>query len=163
MLLDPETLDLVKVVKDAVDACQPLAEPAGCDLHTDLPECLIGRWDLTRVEQIVTNLVANACRYAPASRVVISLHEAEGQVRLAVEDDGPGVRPDLTERIFEPFVHGNDKGEGVAAGLGLGLYIVQAIANAHGGACWVETGKSSGARFVVTLPKGPVQEEGEGG
>jgi signal transduction histidine kinase len=76
---------------------------------------------------------------------------ANGSVRLIVEDDGPGVAPELRSRLFERFV----RGEGDAGGsFGLGLSIVRAVAESHGGSVTLEDGAGGrGARFVVTLPR----------
>jgi two-component system OmpR family sensor kinase len=75
--------------------------------------------------------------------------EHDGTVRLVVEDDGPGIPPDLRERIFERFVRGaGDRG----GSFGLGLSIVRAVAAAHGGSVRLESPPAGGTRFVVELP-----------
>jgi signal transduction histidine kinase len=71
---------------------------------------------------------------------------------VVVEDDGPGVPPDLVPRVFERFVRGGGERAGSA---GLGLAIVQAVAHSHGGSVSLESANGRGARFVVRLPAAP--------
>ena len=111
------------------------------------------------LHRLTINLLENALRHTPAGteiRVSSSL-DSDGQARLVVEDDGPGVPEHLRETLFERFVRGaGDRG----GSFGLGLAIVRAVAETHGGSVAVEAtgerdGASYGARFIVTLPAAP--------
>jgi signal transduction histidine kinase len=116
--------------------------------------------DLTR---LLRNLLANAARHA-GGRIAVSLENRAGAVRLAVDDDGPGVPPRERDRIFEPFVRvdaGRDRRSG---GTGLGLALVRAIVTAHRGTVVATESPWAGARFVVHLqsahdePRGTVAD-----
>jgi signal transduction histidine kinase len=111
--------------------------------------------DAVRLGQVLRNLLANAARYAPDGTEVTIRVEARGPLAIvAVEDRGPGVRPEDRARVFEKFYRGRDAREREDGGLGLGLAIASDIVAAHGGRLWVEdaAGPGSGARFVFTLP-----------
>ncbi|HEV7687709.1 MAG TPA: ATP-binding protein, partial [Acidimicrobiia bacterium] len=75
------------------------------------------------------------------------------RVRLVVADDGPGLEPDIAARIFERFYRGDPARTRARGGSGLGLSIVAAVAEAHGGSVHVDTAPGAGARFVVDLPR----------
>ena len=116
------------------------------------------------IAQVLFSLLENAGRYSPpGTKVRIAASQDEsGDLRVAVEDEGPGVPPSLREKVFDKFFRGDASDrEGThgpaAAGLGLGLAIARRIVDAQGGRIWVDTradGKM-GARFVVTLPSAP--------
>jgi signal transduction histidine kinase/CheY-like chemotaxis protein len=113
--------------------------------------------DITRVEQIVSNLVGNALKYTPVGgtitvRVARDGHEAV----LTVADDGPGMPPDLVGRVFEPFVQGERDLDRAHGGLGIGLSLVRRLAELHGGsASAASAGPGSGSVFQVRLPSIP--------
>ncbi|HSS37590.1 MAG TPA: ATP-binding protein, partial [Polyangia bacterium] len=113
-----------------------------------------GVWDPDRLVQMVDNLVRNALRYGAPDRPVRI--EAEGrpeEVAVAVVNEGPGISPERQERLFEPFARGLDQdGEG----LGLGLFIVRAVAASHGGTVDV-TSSAVETRFAVRLPRHPTR------
>ncbi|CAJ0729983.1 sensor histidine kinase [Ralstonia mannitolilytica] len=116
--------------------------------------------DAVLMERVVCNLLENAAKYTPAGteiRIGAQVHGDE--LRLTVEDDGPGVPPGKERRIFEKFTRGER--ESALAGVGLGLAVCEAIVQAHGGRIWVEAAQradgasaQAGARFVVALPRG---------
>ncbi len=107
--------------------------------------------DVVRMAQVWQNLIANAIKYRGDQQPVqITIgHEVQGEVHhFWVQDNGPGISPDNHERIFEPFVRGEDSVEG----RGIGLATVQRILQAHGGAVWVDPTYTEGARFTFSLP-----------
>jgi signal transduction histidine kinase len=108
--------------------------------------------DPPKVERIVENLLANTARHTPRSaRVWVRVRTDDGGVRIVVEDDGPGIAPELREAIFEPFNRGDATVER-GAGVGIGLALVQRFAQLHGGRAWVEEREGGGASFRVWLP-----------
>ncbi len=109
------------------------------------------------LHRMVLNLIENAVRHTPSgTHVRVSTAEEDGEAVLIVEDDGPGVPPELGVRVFERFVRGGRDG---ARGSGLGLSIVYSVARSHGGTVTLESPADGlGARFVVRLPL-----EGDGG
>jgi PAS domain S-box-containing protein len=109
--------------------------------------------DGPKVERIVENLLVNATRHTPAGTTIwVRLHTMASGALLAVEDDGPGVPPQLREQIFQPFHQGQDN---FGRGSGIGLALVARFANLHGGQAWVEDRLGGGASFRVYLPGGP--------
>lgn len=108
--------------------------------------------DPDKVEQVFTNLLENAIKYAPNSPVRITVTAESDHVHVVVADEGPGIPADSTRRIFEKFGRGRDNRR---SGTGLGLYITRGLIVAHGGTVWCESAENEGARFHVTLPVRP--------
>lgn len=125
------------------------------------PQAVHLRADADRISQVIYNLLSNAVRHSPSGGTVrVSLADGGDRVRIAVEDEGPGVPAELRERIFERFFRGDtsrtdtrndDAGLG-GAHYGLGLAISREIVHRHGGTLRVEDAPAGGARFVVELP-----------
>ncbi len=140
--------DLGEVVTEAASELEPIA--GDHTLTVDADRVLV---DGTRddLHRLAANLIENAIRHTPAgTEIRASVDAHDGEARLVVEDDGPGVPPELAARIFERFVRGGgDRGR---TSSGLGLAIVRAVAESHGGRVSVERGERGGARFVVRLP-----------
>jgi two-component system sensor histidine kinase KdpD len=127
---------------------------------------VIAAVDASKVERIVENLLANTVRHTPGdTRVWVRVVPVDDGVRIAVEDDGPGVPQDLRETVFEPFRQGPDAPEH-APGVGVGLTLVRRFAELHGGRAWVEEREGGGASFRVELPArastAPAWPPGEG-
>lgn len=116
--------------------------------------------DRDRLAQVAINLLGNAIRHAaPRGRVHVATCVEEGEARLAVEDDGPGVPAELAPVIFERFTRADrarSRPDG-AGGAGLGLAIAQAIATAHGGRIELERPGPGGTRFALRLPASPAR------
>jgi PAS domain S-box-containing protein len=111
--------------------------------------------DAPKVERIVENLVMNAVRHTgPESAVTVRVWPGGGGAFLAVEDDGPGVPPDLETEIFEPFRQG-PTASSHSPGTGIGLSLVAMFTELHGGRAWVEEREGGGASFRVFLPGRP--------
>jgi signal transduction histidine kinase len=115
------------------------------DLELDGGAVLITDGD--RVLQIVTNLIANALHWTPAGgRVDLGLAATNGEVKVAVADTGPGIEPQMAERIFRPFWSGD------GGGTGLGLAIARELSLALGGRLELHSEPGRGSRFVLVLP-----------
>jgi signal transduction histidine kinase len=111
--------------------------------------------DQPKVERIVENLLANTVRHTPpGTNVWVRLLRETGGVILAVEDDGPGIPPDMREAVFEAFRQGESPSRH-SPGAGVGLSLVSAFAELHGGRAWVEDRSGGGASFRVFLPFPP--------
>jgi signal transduction histidine kinase len=125
------------------------------DVH---PAHVLGARD--ELHRLTINLIENALRHTPeGTEIRVSTDTTpEGRARLVVEDDGPGVPEELTATLFERFVRGaGDRG----GSFGLGLAIVRAVAESHGGAVTLEPNVPHGARFVVRLPAGETESESD--
>ncbi|WP_405448189.1 sensor histidine kinase [Streptomyces erythrochromogenes] len=147
---DAET-DLAPLVIDAVSD----ARAAGPDHHwrLNLPEEPASvRADAARIQQVLVNLLANARTHTPPGTTVTAHVSREtSAVRLRIEDDGPGIAPELLPRVFERFARGDASRSRAAGSTGLGLAIVQAVVTAHGGSVGVQS-EPGRTRFEVVLP-----------
>ena len=145
---DRQAVELDELITDRLRRLKPLFTDVV--LRTDVPDDLpLVDADYAQVEQVLTNLLANAARHAPTgSDVWVLARAVEEYVRVEVSDRGKGVDEAIVERIFEPF----QRGEGSRSS-GIGLAICRAIVEAHGGTIAVERTFGGGATFVFTLPQ----------
>ena len=148
-----EEVDLGRVVDEAVEAAALAQQdvPVVASVRGALPEI---RGDRARLRQVLGNLIENAVKYSPeGGEVRVSAVAANGAVRIAVRDGGPGIPNDQQARIFEKFGRADVEG-GSKPGTGLGLFIARSIAEAHGGSLDVTSGAEPGSTFTLTLPVG---------
>jgi PAS domain S-box-containing protein len=148
--LHPTDADLGVIVGEVVDRMQEAAASSGCTLTSNVETGCIGKWDTLRMQQVVSNLLGNAFKYAQGAPVEVALRRSGDRVVLTVRDQGPGIAAADRERIFERFERAVDPRH--FGGLGLGLYITHEIVIGHGGTIRVEDAESGGARFVIELP-----------
>jgi signal transduction histidine kinase len=149
-----EPLDLHDVVARAVTALDPLARTRGVTLTVGGPTAMaVG--DADRLGHALRNLVVNAIEFSPAEgEVVVSTWEANGEVGVTVRDHGPGVSPDVRERVFDRFFRADPSRTRSTGGGGLGLAITREIASAHAGRVWVEdAGASGGCAFSFAVAR----------
>ncbi len=126
-------------------------------LSPDLP---LLEFDAVLLERVLFNVLENAQKYTPSgSTIEISALVKEEDIEVSIDDNGPGLPPDMEEEIFKKFTRGQK--ESATPGVGLGLAICRAIIEAHRGRIWAEKSPLGGARFVFTLPLGvpPVVDE----
>lgn len=118
--------------------------------------------DPTRFEQMLTNLLGNALKFTPPDGHIRVAARREGDdAVVTVEDDGIGIDPELLPRVFEPFVQGKRQSAGREGGLGLGLALVQRLAQLHGGRVEAQSeGPGLGSRFVLTIPCASAESAG---
>jgi len=148
-----EEVDLGRVVDEAVETAVLAQQevPVVASVHGALPGI---RGDRARLRQVLGNLIENAVKYSPeGGEVRVSAAAANGAVRIAVRDAGPGIPPDQQRRIFEKFGRVDVPGAS-KPGTGLGLFIARSIAEAHGGSLEVSSGAEPGSIFTLTLPVG---------
>ena len=150
--LEIETCSLAEICERALAPLAPLAAGRGIRLVTDLPPRIrTARADRRRVEQVVTNLVANACKFSPEGGLVELHARVDGPAALVfVRDDGPGIERADWERVFRPFARldGHER----VPGTGLGLPISRDLARAMGGDVALASVPGSGSSFIVGLP-----------
>ncbi len=152
LLLDKQRFDLAELVEDLVIRYEKEAERQGCTITYSGRRGVWGVWDRPRVEQVVTNLLSNALKYGRSRPVHVKLEKDDEVVRLRIQDHGVGIPADALERIFSRFERAvTDRNYG---GLGLGLYIANQIAEAHGGKIEVQSVRGSGSTFTLVLPRG---------
>jgi PAS domain S-box-containing protein len=118
-------------------------------------DAIVANVDGSKVERIVENLLANASRHTPQdTHITVRVLPAEGGVTIVVDDDGPGIPPEMRREVFEPFRQGPDAPDH-APGVGIGLALVARFAELMGGRAWVQESPSGGASFRVYLRDGP--------
>jgi signal transduction histidine kinase len=141
-------VDLAAIVRRSAEVLSRPANP----IEVRAPATLTARVDPDRLEQALSNLLANACRYSPEDMpVILSLDTEEHNdgpwAIFSVQDFGPGLSPDLLSRLCAPFTTGPG-----SKGLGLGLYLTRSIVEAHGGTLSVESTPYEGATFRIAIP-----------
>jgi PAS domain S-box-containing protein len=146
-----EHADAAEIVATAVDRMHEAAALASCTLSVTADPA-VGAWDRSRLDQLVTHLVSNAIRHAAGSPIAVRVTRCDGEVVIEVRDRGPGLPEDELAQIFERFHRGASMRH--FGGLGLGLYVVRQIAEAHGGRVTAENPAGGGACFTVRLPVG---------
>jgi two-component system, OmpR family, sensor kinase len=154
--LEREPLDLGAVAADAVESARAIEPERPIALEVRGPAEVVG--DHGRLRQVVDNLLDNVRVHTPSGTPVrVAVGPDDGEVLLSVADRGPGLSPEVVARVFERFYRG-DPARSRGGGAGLGLSIVTAIVEAHGGKVAAASGDGAGATFEVRLPARLAQE-----
>jgi signal transduction histidine kinase len=148
-----ERVNLSILTKELVERFTEALSAANCSIEISIDETINGYWDPMKVEQIIVNLLTNAIKYAPGKPIKIMAHRDGQNMTLVVQDSGPGIDKESLEKIFNRF-------ERVASarnvgGLGLGLFIIKQITEAHHGRIHVESKVGHGSQFILDLPLNP--------
>jgi len=152
----PARVELEPLVLEALEAGARRAQGAGVTIRADALEPAAVLGDAGALRRALGNLVDNAVKYTPAGgKVELSLLAGEGHARIVVRDTGIGLDPADAARIFDPFVRLDAARSRDAGGAGLGLALVRAIVDAHGGAIAVDSTPGAGSRFTIRLPLAP--------
>lgn len=151
MRLNLERFDLGEAVKEVVERFSEESARAGSHILLKIEQPLVGRWDRLRVEQVISNLLANAVKYGQGKPIEVAV-DADGgdSARIRVDDQGIGISQADLHRIFGRFERAVPMRH--YGGLGLGLYIAQQIVQAHGGSIDVTSAPERGSSFTVSLP-----------
>jgi signal transduction histidine kinase len=150
LTLKLERVDLDNLVYDIVDRLKPFCELAGCELRSEIHSEVNGLWDKFRIEQVITNLITNAAKYAPEHPIEVHVGKLNREAVVRVKDFGPGISREDQIRIFERFERATDPDS--VSGLGLGLFISREIMNLHHGSLAVESEIGKGSTFTIRLP-----------
>ncbi|HEX9049059.1 MAG TPA: ATP-binding protein [Anaeromyxobacter sp.] len=142
--------DLSALVREVVARVGDEAVDAGIDLRLQAPDEVRCAFDAARLDQVVSNLLSNALKYGREAPVDVRVRRDAGRAILEVEDRGIGIAPEDQERIFERFERAASAHP--FAGIGLGLWIVRRLVEAHGGTIRVRSAPGQGATFTVELP-----------
>jgi len=148
--LQLERIDLVDVAKEVIARLEDEAGRQNVALELAAPPSVLGLWDRSRVDQIVTNLVTNAIKYGQGKPVEVELGCHDGRAEIRVIDHGIGVAPEQQERIFGKFERAASQRN--YGGLGLGLWITRELVELMGGRVRVDSTPGHGATFIVSLP-----------
>jgi signal transduction histidine kinase len=151
MQLDLESVDLVDVVEEATSRLGIELGHSGSSLAIRAPKRVVGQWDRSRMDQVVTNLVSNAVKFGMGRPIEVEIAAQRGWTTLTVRDHGMGMDEPTRQRVFRPFERGVSLRH--YGGLGLGLYIVKTIVEAQGGFVDVQSQLGAGSTFTVRLPQ----------
>ncbi len=156
IMLDRKPVDLAKIVRLTVETFQSTGRLAHHRVEVEAHSA----WalaDSTRMEQVCSNLITNACKFTPAGRGIHVSVAGEGDfVVLRVRDEGIGLTPGLARSAFELFVQGDQLADRSQGGLGIGLTLVKRLVELHGGTVEARSeGRDKGSEFVMRLPAVP--------
>lgn len=162
-------IDIGAVIRETVDTKRQQVEDHHHHLALDLEAGpLLVEADPVRVAQVVANLVDNAAKYTPdGGTVTVAAHRTAGEIEISVSDTGEGLPPEQLTNIFNPFIQLNQSSRNQCGGLGLGLPLVQTLAELHGGRVRADSaGVGQGSCFTVSLPapapaSAPARADGE--
>jgi signal transduction histidine kinase len=153
--LRKEVVDLAEIVAGATETAGHLLAERGHRLTISLPpQPVTLHADSLRLEQVLTNLLANAAKFTDRGGHIRLTAEAEaGHIVLRIRDNGRGISPDLLPRVFDRFHQGPHSGDQGVGGLGIGLALVKFLVELHGGRVSASSaGPGTGSEFVVRLP-----------
>ena len=159
--LRQEAVILSTLVARAVEAARPVIDERGHRLSLDLPEEPVTlRGDPARLEQVLANLLNNAAKYTDVGGRIWVRAFVEGErLVISVRDNGAGLTPEMSSRVFDLFVQGPEMRAYARGGLGIGLTLVRRLVEMHGGTAEARSdGPGLGSEFVVRLPIRPVAQ-----
>lgn len=153
--LDAQTVDLVPVVRAAIESARPVADAAGVTLLETVPDAEVPLLvDPVRIGQAVDNLISNAVKFTRrGGDVVVALTVEDGAITISIRDTGVGIPPDELDRLFTRFFRASTATRNAVPGVGLGLNITKAIVTAHGGWMDVVSEEGVGTEFRIVLPR----------
>lgn len=143
--------NLDELVQEVSDEIQSVTTTHKIVLQTESKTTILA--DSSRISQVITNLITNAIKYAPANtEIVVSTNEKNNNAVVSVQDFGHGIEEKYQESIFEQFFRINENDNTTYPGLGMGLYISKEIIARHQGKMWVESQKGRGSSFFFSIP-----------
>lgn len=148
--LELKTANLNDIVKTSLDKFQDHLEIAQCSLSFKSTEPINGIWDQIRIEQAISNLMTNAIKYGEGSPIEVEVKKDNHLAKITVKDNGIGIDPKQQKIIFERFKRATEDVK--FQGLGVGLFIVKQIVEAHGGKVTVKSQLGKGSSFTIELP-----------
>jgi PAS domain S-box-containing protein len=150
LTLQWEHFDACELAAEVLDRFSAQLAQTGGEARCISTEPIIGRWDRHRLDQVLTNLISNAIKYAPGKPIEVRVSGDAEKAWVEVRDFGPGLSPEDSERIFQRFER---LAPGKSTGLGLGLYIARQIVEALNGRLWVDSQLGYGSKFIMELPR----------
>ncbi len=150
-----ERIELTKIVRHAVETSRPLIEQAGQEFTMTLaPQPIVVDADVTRLAQVFSNLLNNSAKYTPRDgRITLAVERQGSDAVVSVRDTGAGIPPELLPKVFEMFAQVDRSMQRASSGLGIGLSLVKALVEMHGGSVEARSdGPGKGSEFLVRLP-----------
>lgn len=147
-----EEVALAGLVRQVLHSMREAIGAAHCEVSLRAEEEVVGWWDRERLARVVANLLGNAIKFGAGHPIEIEIEQHHGTARLVVVDHGIGIPPERLPHVFGKFERAVSSDQ--YGGLGLGLFIVRRVVDAHGGDVRVESEAGAGARFTVELPIG---------
>lgn len=148
-----ELVDAAAIARDVVELFEPQAIQKGLALHLSAPPGGIAlRTDVTKLRQILINLLGNAMKFTDAGAATMELSVADDRVAFRIRDSGPGITPADQARIFDPFTQVDQSLRRTKGGTGLGLPVSRRLAHLLGGELTVDSAPSQGSTFTLWLP-----------
>lgn len=152
--LHREVVDLARLTRDIIAAYPASLHGQRVRISLEAAGPVIGRWDRTRIEQVISNLISNAVKYGRGNPIEVRVAAGVGEAIVAVRDRGIGIPKSRLPHVFERFERAASGG--AYSGLGLGLYIVKTIVDAHGGRISIDSEPNVGTTVIVRLPTTPI-------
>ena len=148
-----EPLDALQLLGEVVEYVSPVALSRGQSLIMELPDSLpLVKADKVRLRQIVLNLLNNALNFTPeAGKIILRAGRKDANLKVEVEDNGPGIAEEEQQQMFEPYHRMEVAGERLS-GLGLGLALCKTLIDLHNGQIWVKSRVGKGSNFSFSLP-----------
>lgn len=162
--INPELTDLPADAREAIQSFAVLCRSRDIEVRPELQDNISAPADRGALRQILLNLLDNAVKYGPLrQRITVGMALFDSNVRIWVDDEGPGIPPDEREHVFGRFVRLSRDAESAMGGSGIGLAIVRELVLLHGGRVWIDDSPSGGTRVVFELPGAYVRPDSEAG
>ena len=145
-----QKIDFCSFVTDVLERFRPQLDSVGCFLTTSLCPSVTANIDIYRIEQVIVNLLTNAMKYGAGRPIKVVVLTELDLIQLEVHDQGPGIKQEDSQRIFERFERAISSNE--VSGLGLGLYISRQIMEQNNGSLAVTSSLGQGSTFIMQLP-----------
>lgn len=142
--------NLTELVKSVVNRFEDHLTLAGSSVKIEASDEIKGLWDQVRIDQAISNLLTNAIKYGEGSPIEITVKKDGDKAKITIADKGIGIDPKLQKTIFDRFKRATS--ETRFQGLGIGLFIVKQIVEAHGGKVYIKSKLGDGSKFTIELP-----------
>jgi two-component system sensor histidine kinase BaeS len=150
LVIDTQSVDLVELADEAIEALAPVADRAGIGVEVVADDEVFVTGGSRELARAIRNLLDNAIRYTPhGSQVQVRISNGGPKAKLEVVDEGPGFPPGFASRAYDQFTRGDPARSRVDGGAGLGLAIVKGIIDAHQGRVWIDDGPGAAVGFEV--------------
>jgi len=156
----PETVDLATVISPAVQSAQLIARERNISLSMETAEAPRVTVDPGKIEQVATNFLTNALKYTPeGGTITVRVGPSKLGAQFTVTDTGVGIPPEDVPKLFTKFFQAKNSGQAERKGTGLGLALVRAIVEQHGGKVHAESVLGSGSTFAADFPPATASQE----